>query len=61
MKLGEIQKKAKDLGIKPDKKTSKADLVRLIQKTEGNTPCFNTSVADCPHDNCCFRDDCDCC
>jgi predicted metal-binding transcription factor (methanogenesis marker protein 9) len=59
MKPADIQKKAKGLGITPDKKMKTADLVRAIQTAEGNRPCFNTAVVNCPHTNCCFRENCD--
>ena len=37
---------------------TKKELVRSIQKAEGNTPCFDTGVMACPYTDCCFRDDC---
>ena len=60
MKMAEVQKKAKGLGLVPDKKIRKSDLIRSIQRAEGNTPCFGTAVANCPYLDCCFREDCDC-
>ena len=60
MKTADIQKKAKALGIQPDKKMKKVDIIRAIQTAEGFTPCFNTGVTLCPYTDCCFRDDCDC-
>ena len=58
MKMADVQKKAKALGLAPNKKTKKVDLVRSIQTAEGNTPCYATGVVDCPYLDCCFRDDC---
>jgi len=39
MNMQDIREKAKILDIKPGKKR-KVDLIRLIQATEGNFPCF---------------------
>ena len=58
MVLHEVKNKALDLGIKP-KKLRKADLIRLIQKTEGNFDCYGTAVTGyCDRYDCAFRDDC---
>jgi len=58
MKLADIEKKAKKLGIKLDKKTSKKDLIRAIQRTEGNFECFATSNGTCDQISCYWRQDC---
>ena len=57
MKLGEMKKKAKMLGIEPGN-MSKTELIHAIQRAEGNTPCYGTSNGDCPNIDCCFMDDC---
>ncbi len=57
MRLGEVRKKAKSLGIEPGK-MDKTKLIRAIQSAEGNTPCFGTSDGSCPHTDCCFMKDC---
>ena len=57
MKLGEVKKKAKNLGI-DHKKMNKTDLIHAIQNAEGNTPCFGTSDGNCPNMDCCFMKDC---
>lgn len=57
MKLGEVKKKAKKLGINFGK-MNKTELIRTIQMAEGNTPCFGTSDGNCPHMDCCFMKDC---
>jgi hypothetical protein len=57
MKINEIKKKAKTLGINPNNK-KKTDLIHAIQKTEGNTECFGKSQGHCPYTNCCFIEDC---
>ena len=59
MKLNDIRHKAKLLGLKPDKKITRTDLVHAIQTAEGYKACYNTAVANCPYTDCCFRDDCD--
>jgi len=58
MKMAEILKKAKALGIKTTKIMTKVDVVRAIQTTEGFTPCFSSGVTECPYTECCFREDC---
>jgi hypothetical protein len=58
MKMEDIKKKAKKLGINFGK-MSKTELIHTIQKTEGNTPCYgNSNNGNCPYTNCCFRSDC---
>ena len=57
MNMSEIKMKAKGLGINPGK-MKKADLIHIIQKTEGNTPCYGLSNGDCPYIECCFMADC---
>lgn len=57
MKMLEIKKKAKSLGINAGK-MKKNELIHSIQKTEGNQPCFGKSNGQCSYTNCCFMDDC---
>jgi hypothetical protein len=58
MTVKEIQGIAKKMGLKASK-MKKADLVRTIQATEGNTPCFQTGAASsCGQENCLWRSDC---
>lgn len=58
MKMTDIQKKAKAMGIKPGK-MKKAELIRTIQSEEGNYSCFLTEdSAQCSQESCCWRDDC---
>jgi len=58
MKFSEMQNRAKKMGVNPVGKT-KTDLVRLIQKTEGNRDCFNRGQsATCGQANCAWRADC---
>ena len=59
MRLLAIEKKAKDLGINDTWKYSKRDLIKLIQKKEGNKECFSTrSRLICGQVSCCWRSDC---
>ncbi len=57
MKLPEVREKAKALGLIP-RNMKKTDLIRAIQRKEGYTACFGRSTGQCPHTDCCFRDDC---
>ncbi|MBW2465794.1 MAG: Rho termination factor N-terminal domain-containing protein [Deltaproteobacteria bacterium] len=58
MTVKEIKVIAKKMGIQAGK-MKKADLIRSIQTTEGNTPCYQTGAADsCGQDICCWRSDC---
>jgi hypothetical protein len=59
MKMEDVRKKAKKLGINSSSKTKKTELIHAIQRTEGNTPCYgNSNNGNCPYTNCCFRSDC---
>ncbi len=57
MNMAEIKTKAKGLGIKVGK-LRKGDLIRSIQKKEGNFPCFETAKQYCSQKACCWRDAC---
>lgn len=58
MKLSEIKAIAVSMGVKPGK-TGKNDLVRAIQRAEGNFDCFATGMADeCGQHACLWREDC---
>jgi hypothetical protein len=58
MRLIDIEKKARSLGIKDVWKYSKKELIREIQRKEGNFDCFGTAVNYCDQFNCLWRDDC---
>lgn len=58
MKLSEIEKKARYLGIKNVWSFSKTDLIRTVQKKEGNFDCFGKASNYCDQSNCCWREDC---
>ncbi len=58
MNIKQIRERAKNIGIKPGK-LRKVELIRLIQKGEGNFPCFDTErVENCDEKNCLWREDC---
>jgi hypothetical protein len=59
MRISEIEKKAKSLGVKDTWKYSKKDLIKAIQRTEGNFTCFGTALSGrCDQMACCWRSDC---
>jgi hypothetical protein len=58
MKIQEIRAKAKALRLKNTFGLSKAELIRKIQKAEGNFDCFGTAKGYCDQFECCFREDC---
>ena len=58
MKLSEINTIAVSLGVKPGK-SGKSDLIKTIQRAEGNYDCFATDSADeCGQHTCHWREDC---
>jgi hypothetical protein len=58
MKLQEIQKMAKGMGVRTYK-TKKADLIRMIQREENNIDCYGTDrVGYCQEESCSWRIDC---
>ena len=58
MKIQEIRTIAKARGIK-SAKLSKAELIKTIQRAEGNFPCFGTDVdGRCDQFGCAWREDC---
>lgn len=58
MRLSEIEKKASSLGIKDCRKLSKKDLIKSIQKKEGNFDCFGSAKKGCSQLACCWMSDC---
>ena len=57
MKMTEIRAMAKRLGVNSFGKT-KADLIREIQRKEGNFDCYATSNGYCDQHQCIFRSSC---
>ena len=59
MTLQEIKKIAKEKNVATDKNMKKADIIRAIQRQEGNSDCFGKSTSDkCAEINCLWRQDC---
>lgn len=57
MKMGEVKEKAKRMGLKVGK-TKKDELIKSIQLSEGNFPCFGTTDGSCDRADCLWRTDC---
>lgn len=58
MKLNEVKKIAKEMGLETARVT-KEKLVRAIQVEEGNDACFGTGrVTECGQQSCLWREDC---
>ena len=57
MKMLDVRRKAKELGVKAQGMT-KANLIRAIQTAECNVPCFATGRTECDQILCCWREDC---
>lgn len=59
MKVNEIREKARALGIGGTARLRKGDLIRRIQRAEGNFDCFGSAGRfHCPQADCCWRADC---
>jgi len=58
VKLDDIRTIARDMGLKPGK-LNKIQLVRNIQREEGNFDCFATAASgSCDQGECLWREDC---
>ena len=58
MVMNEVRKIAKAHGIKTSR-MKKADVIKFIQKSEGNYACFATaSTGNCDQAECLWREDC---
>jgi hypothetical protein len=58
MRIQDIREIAKKNGVKAGK-LSKTNLIRAIQKAEGNNDCFSSQQASgCNQMNCLWREDC---
>jgi len=58
MRLLEVEKKARNMGVKDTWKFTKAELIKVIQRNEGNMSCFGTAGKHCSQLDCCWREDC---
>lgn len=57
MKMQELRAIAKGMGINSFGKT-KADLIREIQRAEGNFDCYGSARDFCDQEDCAFRESC---
>ncbi len=58
MKIDGVRLRAKQLGITIFRR-KKQDIIRDIQREEGNTTCYqDDTIIYCDQFNCCWRDDC---
>jgi hypothetical protein len=58
MHMQTVRERAKSMGIRAGR-ASKLMLIRQIQTSEGNFPCFATAYeSDCDQVNCAWREDC---
>lgn len=58
MELREIREMARAMGVRA-RGIDKAELIRAIQRAEGNFDCFGSAVGDeCEQENCIWREDC---
>ena len=57
-KMSQIRERAQELAIKVPVGINKTELVRCIQRKEGNFDCFGTASDYCDQVNCLFRRDC---
>ena len=59
MKINAIKEIARQHNLKPGR-ANKVELIRSIQRAEGNLPCFASKKAnECGQLNCLWREDCD--
>ncbi len=58
IRLSEVEKKAKSLGIRDTWRLSKRDLIKTIQRKEGNFDCFGSANNTCDQISCAWRSDC---
>lgn len=57
MEMKNIKEIARQMKIKT-KKMDKTELIRAIQKAEGNIPCYATQGHECDQMSCLWREDC---
>ena len=56
--MKEIREMARQSGIRPAR-MEKAELIRTIQRTEGNFDCYGTATEEeCDQEECLWREDC---
>lgn len=57
MTVKQIRMMAKDIGVKNITRYTKDKLIKTIQQTEGNNPCFK-AIGSCGEFRCAWRSDC---
>jgi hypothetical protein len=57
MTLRKVREIARAMNVSNYSRRRKADLIRIIQQTEGNSPCFQ-GISGCMEYGCLWRDDC---
>ena len=58
MNIQQVKEIARDRGLKPGR-LNKKDLIRFIQKQEGNFDCYGSACAgECDQHACLWREDC---
>ena len=59
MKIDEVRDRAKQAGVSASARMRKGELIRAIQRVEGNQDCFGSAWRyDCPWNDCCWKEDC---
>jgi len=59
MRVTEIRERSAAIGLPLPAKMRKAEMIRAIQRGEGNPACFGAENRfSCPELNCCWRSDC---
>ena len=58
MRLSDVEKKARQLGVPETWKLSKKELIQEIQRLEGNNVCFSSGIRNCPQKACLWRPSC---
>ena len=57
MRMGKIKQMAKSLGLRISPEMKKPEVIKAIQRKEGNFDCFGTVVDYCDQEKCLFRED----
>ena len=58
MRMGEIKKRAKSLGLTITPQMKKVELIKEIQRKEGNFDCFRTALDYCDQEACLWKKEC---
>ena len=59
MNINEVKTRAITVGIERTGRMKKAELIRLIQRQEGNNDCYGSeNRMECQEIGCCWRADC---